>query len=499
MTEDGRRDGRPAEERFPDTPGKREDGREDVATRWLGVRCGIALCLLQLASWMTNSELFPSFDGIFPVAREISTFSGVLFFLLLAYLTTRHPAFLRGRLLTLGAGGALALSVVLGTVGVPARSLAAITAGALLGSAASAWFTTIVFVALMQMEMRRCAPMVVIAYTASYLLQFLLSGHALPWFPVRYLLCFAGVWLCVRPCLDGPLGAIRRAALQRELAITSPLSFLPLSHPLFVTILLFSFACGYALTFRSLASMPVQTGLIFVPLLVIAIVVAARHGKLDVDLLFSASVLMVLAGFLLVPLEAGTTQGRLYWANLLIGSGSACFTLMFTFLVALIASRNRLAVVSVAAIAEGASWCGIGLGAILGNGCNALAASPGGVDLVYWMNAAVMLAFVAYSFVYLKGFSFQKMVDQVEPVPTPQPMEERPGFSMRCAEVARRYGLTGRETEVLELLARGRTSGVIQEKLVISLNTVRTHVKSIYVKMGIHSQQELIDIVEDGL
>ena len=37
---------------------------------------------------------------------------------------------------------------------------------------------------------------------------------------------------------------------------------------------------------------------------------------------------------------------------------------------------------------------------------------------------------------------------------------------------------------------------VIREKLVISLNTARFHTKNIYVKLGVHSQQELIDVVE---
>lgn len=37
---------------------------------------------------------------------------------------------------------------------------------------------------------------------------------------------------------------------------------------------------------------------------------------------------------------------------------------------------------------------------------------------------------------------------------------------------------------------------MIQEKLFLSHNTVKTHVRHIYAKMDIHSQQELIDIVE---
>lgn len=60
----------------------------------------------------------------------------------------------------------------------------------------------------------------------------------------------------------------------------------------------------------------------------------------------------------------------------------------------------------------------------------------------------------------------------------------------------RAYRLTNRETDVLRLLARGRTSPFIQEELVLSRNTVKTHVRHIYTKLDVHSQQELISRVE---
>ena len=48
----------------------------------------------------------------------------------------------------------------------------------------------------------------------------------------------------------------------------------------------------------------------------------------------------------------------------------------------------------------------------------------------------------------------------------------------------------------MSLLAHGRNAAYIQEKLVLSRNTVKTHVQNIYAKLGVHSQQELIDVVE---
>ena len=57
-------------------------------------------------------------------------------------------------------------------------------------------------------------------------------------------------------------------------------------------------------------------------------------------------------------------------------------------------------------------------------------------------------------------------------------------------------GLTDREFEVAELIARGNTVAHIAELLFVSENTVRTHSKRIYVKLDIHKRQELIALVE---
>lgn len=63
-------------------------------------------------------------------------------------------------------------------------------------------------------------------------------------------------------------------------------------------------------------------------------------------------------------------------------------------------------------------------------------------------------------------------------------------------EWAERYRLSARESEVFELLAKGRNRVYISKALFISDNTTRTHMKNIYRKLGVHSQQELIDLLE---
>lgn len=68
----------------------------------------------------------------------------------------------------------------------------------------------------------------------------------------------------------------------------------------------------------------------------------------------------------------------------------------------------------------------------------------------------------------------------------------------RCEALAREHGLTPRETEVLTLLARGRDVGYICDELCIARNTVNAHRKSVYAKLGVHSQQELLTAVEEA-
>lgn len=65
----------------------------------------------------------------------------------------------------------------------------------------------------------------------------------------------------------------------------------------------------------------------------------------------------------------------------------------------------------------------------------------------------------------------------------------------RILDLAQSSGLTPRETEVFDLLARGRSVPYIRDALVISRETAATHAKHVYVKLGVHSRQELIDLV----
>lgn len=107
-----------------------------------------------------------------------------------------------------------------------------------------------------------------------------------------------------------------------------------------------------------------------------------------------------------------------------------------------------------------------------------------------------MLAIVASLF-FLTMYIDSNAGTGGEPPAADRPDEQEDGdVGKRVAEIALAYGLTDRETEIVALLVKGRSAPFIRDELVISLNTVYSHIKHIYAKVGVHGRQELINVVD---
>ena len=74
--------------------------------------------------------------------------------------------------------------------------------------------------------------------------------------------------------------------------------------------------------------------------------------------------------------------------------------------------------------------------------------------------------------------------------PTPAALDE-----MRLTEIRERYGLTERETQILELLYEGCSNQEIAERAFISEGTVKTHVHNIFQKTDAANRVQLLRIV----
>lgn len=180
-------------------------------------------------------------------------------------------------------------------------------------------------------------------------------------------------------------------------------------------------------------------------------------------------------------------------ARLLVAIGYAGFDLLVWAVAARSANRNLGDAVRSIAIVIGAQQVGIALG-VLGNmaiGVAGMDAEATGIALVV---ANYLLLVVAYVLVRRYADKIMEAPEKPAPAAAPQAFDQQE----RVQAFASTYGLTSRETDVLQLLAEGRNVPYIAEKFVVSENTVKSHVRHIYEKCGFHNRQELLDALRDG-
>jgi DNA-binding CsgD family transcriptional regulator len=69
-------------------------------------------------------------------------------------------------------------------------------------------------------------------------------------------------------------------------------------------------------------------------------------------------------------------------------------------------------------------------------------------------------------------------------------------YAATIKSIAQEHGLTDRQTEILSLLGKGRNARFIRTELFISEKTARTHIYNIYKKLGVHSQQDILGLID---
>ncbi|MDR0514696.1 MAG: helix-turn-helix transcriptional regulator, partial [Coriobacteriaceae bacterium] len=65
----------------------------------------------------------------------------------------------------------------------------------------------------------------------------------------------------------------------------------------------------------------------------------------------------------------------------------------------------------------------------------------------------------------------------------------------RLNELQQRFQLTDQELKVMGLIRGGHSKPRIAAKLMLSENTIRGYAKSLYAKLGVHSKEELLDLI----
>lgn len=219
--------------------------------------------------------------------------------------------------------------------------------------------------------------------------------------------------------------------------------------------------------------------------------------RYSASLLYRLALPLMVGGLLLLAwLHAGSMV-----ATLLTNASNIGFELFILITLAEICFKYRIDGIWMFSIVQTAQVAASTLGWCLGEAF--AAANPVGSPHASAVVAAIVVALIALSMLFFNDRLVSKTFG-TEPVGAGGSGSRAAGATMshyeelvwRCARVARRYGLTHREEEVLELLSQGMSTARIEEDLCISNSTAKTHIRHLYEKMGVHSRDEARKIVE---
>lgn len=109
-----------------------------------------------------------------------------------------------------------------------------------------------------------------------------------------------------------------------------------------------------------------------------------------------------------------------------------------------------------------------------------------------------LVLFAFYLALIALSFALDSKEERESRVAPPPVTDTRSFIHRRCEELTEAHGISPREKEVLFYLGRGYNHTYIAKKLFVSENTVRTHVRHIYGKLGVSSREELLDLIDEN-
>ena len=439
---------------------------------------------------LSNTVLYPLFDAVQPFARDANVGAGMLMSLLIVMVALHEPRLLRAKALGAGALVCALAGFGLMAAGLEFSSPALLCVGAVVRSAGTAWTSLLASVACCNLAPRWLLAGIPAASLAGYSLAWGMASLSSQAALISLGLSPLAVYFFCRKGANCLVEEISNAPAQDGARLMRPASYLPLTNRMFVCMFLATAALGFNLRLGPIEGGTATPWTSLVTLFALALLGwFGTHIKLY-DATFRAAIVLSVAAFLVMPLAS-----YLPLAQSLLTAAGACFDTVFILVMVAAAARNRLSAVTVL------SWGSVmtTLGSILGANLGAFVGANAHNDAVFLASATVATALVAYVLFGLADFSFTDTIEGIEPVaPLEVPhVSDAQRFADACARVAQDGGLTPRETEVLALLARGRNNAFVQEELTLTRNTVKAYIKHIYAKLNVHSQQELIDLVEN--
>lgn len=463
------------------------------------------LCVLLTTSFM-NITVFPLFDATWSGAREFTIAIGLITFLVCGLVSLFKPHLLESRVTDIIAFALLLIAAMLFPYALAWQNLPVLLLAICCSGVGRSWGTLLTGMAVSRLTQVQAG----IAVTAAFLMKGIASVAA--WYlpaAVSLLLFIAlpviAITLAAKPA-QPVFSAAAKAEPPLDLVVTQPNTFLPLGSAVFVCLFLFRLVFGFSLRFGETSGTPLMDSWSVIPVVIFAIYMLASRKNLPADTLVCWATLLIIAGFYMVA-----TAGEVHaLAGItLLSAGSALNDIITWLLLVAIARRNCYGAVATFAWGHSVMSLGSICGAQIAVYANSFMADNKMAFCI--LSGIVIVGFAAYALFVLRKVSFNQIILNVAQAVVENPAadikvsaatqdsehEAKPlTLEKRCKLIGAEHNLTKRELEIMGMLARGRNRAYIEEKLVISRNTVNAHVKHIYAKLDIHSHQDLLDMVE---
>lgn len=340
--------------------------------------------------------------------------------------------------------------------------------------------------------LRKVYVFVLMSNMASLVVYFLVTLAPSPFMlPLGVVLFFVSV-LCVKRSLD------LRAPISEEYSVSAFKGALAkLWRPVLGTAIL-AFMSGLMLQLSSRQDIPLETfqatSLVTQAVVVAALFLPVLLVKKQPNLgaVYKVALPLSAAGFLLLPLIWDGAGGL---ANACAQLGTLVAGIVLWCMVAEATCSSKLPAALLFSCVFVCTNAAQMTGTLVGF-FNARMLAHGDVALTAVALVAVYMVAMVSMFLFKDRKLNASGPDGRDAPDAPAAPREGGALEVRCAVLADEHGLTPRESEVLVLLGQGRTARGISERLYVSENTVKYHIKSIYQKLGVHARGEVIDLIE---
>lgn len=440
--------------------------------------------------WVFSFTVFPQFDSLVGAGSNALPLA---IFLGFAIVSQIRPSFVAHERFTQVALGFVIASAAALFANAQTGSPVIITAGTVLMAVGIFWMDIRATLALMPLNRIACAFVLATSLAISHPIIFL-SGR-LDFEAGLSCIALASFALFFASASAAPvLAKYRNIQSPYNLAGTNPFSFIPLNSSFFGLFFVISLVYGYISRGDASGAIDPLSVFTLAPLLVLSVCYLIQRTTLSADTLFKGGACFVIVALVIELAYPGQAHSLVRSVSL---AGSELYDLVFYwYALSIVGSKNETAVLPM--LTYGRSV--LALGSFIGLLFRDISTQLSGYSAILSPIPLCVIAFLflAYIVIMRNAFLFDDLAERIRPVgaienltdadctKTALPRKELDDYLKEF------YLLTAREIEVYELLRLGRDCNFVQKELLISRNTVRSHIRSIYTKLDIHSHQDLI-------